>query len=202
MRKDEIFFREKITKIFQKNGKIIDIGGGLRIDPKRNNHGGINNPWVIDLARNADYKILDKVADYNPDIVGDIHNLPFKDNSIDSILCMSVLEHVEEPSRAIKEIYRSLKSGGYCFIQVPFIYYYHPLTGYYKDYYRFTRDGLEYLLRDFSAVEIINNKGALATVMNLFPFFSKRTGFFEILDKLFGKTITNQTNFFSMFCVK
>lgn len=36
MRKDEIFFRDKITKIFQKDGEIIDIGGGLRVDPKRN----------------------------------------------------------------------------------------------------------------------------------------------------------------------
>lgn len=201
MRKDEAFFRDKITKIFQKNGEIIDIGGGLRIDPKRNNR-GMHNLWLMDMAKNADYKILDKIADYNPNIVGDIHNLPFEDNSIDSILCISVLEHVEEPSKAVKEIYRSLKPGGYCFIQVPFIYYYHPMAGYYKDYYRFTRDGLEYLLRDFSSVEIINGRGALATVMNLFPFFSKRTGFFEILDKLFGKTITNQTNFFSVFCVK
>lgn len=201
MRKDEIFFREKITKIFQKGGEIIDIGGGLRIDSKRNNR-EIHNPWATYLVKNANYKILDKVADYNPDIVGDIHNLPFKNNSVDAVLCLSVLEHVEEPSKAVKEIYRSLKPGGYCFIQVPFIYYYHPMAGYYKDYYRFTRDGLEYLLRDFSSVEIINNKGALATVMNLFPFFSKRTGFFEILDKLFGKTTTDQTNFFSVFCVK
>lgn len=196
-----MFFREKITKIFEKNGEIIDIGGGLRIDPKRNNR-GIHNSWATGLAKNANYKILDKVADYNPDIIGDIHNLPFKDNSIDSILCISVLEHVEEPSKAVKEIYRSLKPGGYCFIQVPFIYYYHPLAGYYKDYYRFTRDGLEYLLRDFSSVEIINSKGALATVMNLFPLFSKRTSLFDILDKLFGKSATNQTNFFSVFCVK
>lgn len=201
MRKDEIFFREKITKIFQKNGEIIDIGGGLRIDPKRNNR-GIHNPWAVDLAKNANYKILDKVSDYNPDIVGDIHNLPFKDNSIDAILCMNVLEHVEEPSKAVKEIYRSLKPGGYCFIQVPFIFYYHPMAGYYKDYYRFTRDGLEYLLRDFSSMEIVNGRGALATVMNLFPFFSKRTKFFEKLDKIFGKTKSNQSDCFNVFCIK
>lgn len=201
MRKDEIFFREKITQIFKERKVIVDIGGGLRIDPKRNNR-GIHNPWAIALAKNADYKILDKVADYNPDIVGDIHNLPFKDNSIDSILCISVLEHVEEPSKAVKEIYRSLKPGGCCFMQVPFIFYYHPMAGYYKDYYRFTRDGLEYLLKDFSSVEIINGRGALATVMNLFPFFSKRTRFFEKLDKLFGKTRSNQTDGFNVFCVK
>ena len=201
MRKDEIFFREKITKIFQRNGEIIDIGGGLRIDPERNNR-GIHNSWAIDLAKNANYKILDKVSDYNPNIVGDIHNLPFKDNSIDAILCMSVLEHVEEPSRAVKEIYRSLKPGGYCFAQVPFIFYYHPMLGYYKDYYRFTEDGLEYLFRDFSSVEIINGRGALATVMNLFPFFSKRTSFFEMLDKLFGKSASSQTDGFNVFCIK
>ena len=29
----------------------------------------------------VDYKIMDVVPDYNPDIVGDIHNMPFADNS-------------------------------------------------------------------------------------------------------------------------
>lgn len=170
-------FREKITKIFQRNGEIIDIGGGLRIDPERNNR-GIHNSWAIDLAKNANYKILDKVSDYNPNIVGDIHNLPFKDNSIDAILCMSVLEHVEEPSRAVKEIYRSLKPGGYCFAQVPFIF----TTIQCWDIIKITTGLREMVLNIFLeifVVEIINGRGALATVMNLFPFFSKRTSFLK-----------------------
>lgn len=201
MRKDEIFFREKIIKIFTDKKSVIDIGGGLRINPEKNNR-GVHNHWAIDLTKNTSYKILDKVADYNPDIVGDVHNLPFPDNSVEAFLCIYLLEHVEEPHRAIKEIYRSLKPGGYCFIQVPFIFYYHPMKGYYKDYFRFTRDGLEYLCKDFSSFEMVGERGALATVMNLFPAFSKKTRFFEMLDKLFGKSESNQTSGFCVFCVK
>ncbi|MDQ5893190.1 MAG: hypothetical protein QG640_201 [Patescibacteria group bacterium] len=201
MRKDESFFREKITKILQEKKSVIDIGGGLRIDPTRNNR-GIHNPWAIELAKKVDYKIMDKVPDYKPDIVGDIHKLPFADNSLEAILCIYVLEHVEEPHTAVKEMYRTLKPGGYCFIQVPFIFYYHPMPGYYKDFYRFTRDGLEYLLRDFSSIEIVNERGALATVMNMFPLFTKRTRFFEMIDRWIKKDGSNQTSGFCVFAKK
>jgi len=201
MRKDETFFREKITKIFKDKKTVIDIGGGLRINPDKNNR-GIHNPWAVELAAKSDYKILDKVPDYNPDIVGDVHNLPFPDNSVDALLCIYLLEHVEEPHKAVKEIYRSLKPGGYCFIQVPFIFYYHPMKGYYKDYFRFTRDGLEYLCKDFSSVEIVNERGALSTVMNMFPLFSKHTRFFEMIDRWIGKDNSEQTSGFCVFCIK
>lgn len=201
MRKDEIFFREKITKILTEKASVIDVGGGLRIDPTKNNR-GIHNPWAVELAKKIDYKILDKVPDYNPDIVGDVCDLPFEDNSQDAMLAIYLLEHVEEPHKAIKEMYRVLKPGGYCLIQVPFIFYYHPMKGYYKDYFRFTPDGLEYLCRDFSSFEMVNERGALATVMNMFPIFSKKTRFFEWLDKLFGKSDSNQTSGFCVFCVK
>ena len=148
------------------------------------------------------YKILDKVATYNPDIVGDIHNLPLETNSVDAILCIAVLEHVEEPHRAVKEMFRVLKPGGYCYIYVPFLYYYHPMPGYYGDFFRFTYDGIEYLTKDFKEVEIQNVRGAIATVANLLPSFSKKTGFFEWLDRIFKKEESKQTSGYNVFCVK
>ncbi len=88
--------------------------------------------------------------DYNPDIIGDIHNLPFADNSIEAIVCLAVLEHVENPFKACAEIHRVLKPGGFCLITLPFLYYYHAEKGYYKDYWRFTKDAVELLFQDFS----------------------------------------------------
>lgn len=197
----DAFFREKITKIFSEKSKIVDIGGGLRIDEKRNNR-KMDLPWLTPYLDKVEYIVLDKVKDYNPDIVGDIHDLPFEDNSLDAILCLSVLEHVEEPQKAVKEMYRCLKPGGYCYIDVPFIFYYHPMKGYYKDFYRFTKDGLEYMTRDFSTVEIQGVRGAISTVMNMFPIFSKKTGFFDYLDKIFGKDKSNQNSAYRVFCQK
>lgn len=198
----DTFAKQKLQKIFSEKKTIIDIGGGLRIDPEKNNRLENTNAWLQDYMTQVDYKILDKVPDYKPDIVGDIHDLPFSDNSVDAIICIAVLEHVEEPQRAVREIYRVLKPGGYAYLYAPFLFYYHPLNGYYQDYYRFTEDGMKYLTKDFSQVEIQNVRGALSTVMNLLPIFSKRTGFFDWLDGVLGKTGSKQTSGYSVFCVK
>jgi len=196
------FTKEKLTKIFTEKKLIIDIGGGLRADASRNNRFDKKNEWISEYLKNVDYKILDKVKDYNPDIVGDIHNLPQADNSVDAIVCIAVLEHVEEPQKAMKEIYRVLKPGGYCFIYVPFLFYYHPMKGYYKDFYRFTYDGVKYLTRDFKDVEIQNVRGALATVFNLLPIFSKKTRMFDWVDKIMKKQNSKQTSGYNIFCIK
>jgi len=200
------FFRENITKIFKEKNQVIDIGGGLRIDKNKNNRFNKHNLFIKDLIKDKDhYIILDKVADYKPDIVGDIHDLPFDDNSIESIVCIAILEHVERPWQAIDEMYRVLKPGGYLYIYVPFLYYYHPMKGYYKDYYRFTKDGLKYLLKDFSHLELQNVRGAIETVFNLLPspLLKKRgSKIFYILDRLFKKDNSNQTSGYSIFCIK
>ena len=203
MNKWDEFFEKKIKIIFDKGGVIVDIGGGLRISEEKNNRGN-QNPLFAQYIKHSNvvYKVLDKVADYHPDIVGDIHNLPLQDNSVDAILCIAVLEHVEEPFKAMEEMYRVLKPGGYLYMYVPFLYYYHPLTGYYGDFYRYTYDGIQYMTKKFHHVEIENVRGALSTVFNLFPIFSKRTGVFDIIDRLIGKTQSKQTSGYSVFCEK
>lgn len=195
------FREERLKRIFTEKNKVIDIGGGLRVDPDKNNRGK-EISWLDPYLEKVEYLVLDKVPDYNPDIVGDIHNLPFEDNSVDAIICIAVLEHVEEPQKAVREMYRVLKPGGYCYIYAPFLFYYHPLKGYYGDFYRFTRDGFEYMTKDFKEVEIQNILGPIATAMNLFPFFSKRTHIFQRLDGLLGKNGSNQTSGYDVFCVK
>lgn len=195
------FLKEKIIKIFSDKKYVLDIGGGLRIDPNRNNRRK-ENAWVNTYLDKVKYVVLDKVPDYNPDIVGDVLNLPFEDESVDAVLAIHLLEHVEEPQKAVKEIYRVLKPGGYAYFDTPFIFYYHPMKGYYKDFYRFTRDAWEYMCRDFKTIEIQNVRGAVSTTMNMFPFFSKKTLFFDILDYVFGKQKSNQTAEFRVFCVK
>lgn len=195
------FKEEKIKKIFSEKEYIVDIGGGLRIDPKRNNRGK-ENSWVDQYLDKVKYVVLDKVADYNPDIVGDVTKMPFEDGSVDAVLAIHLLEHVEEPQLAVREIYRVLKPGGYAYFDTPFLFYYHPMKGYYKDFYRFTRDAWEYMCRDFKTIEIQNVRGAVSTTMNLFPFFSKKTKFFDYIDKLFGKQNSDQTAEYRVFCIK
>jgi ubiquinone/menaquinone biosynthesis C-methylase UbiE len=48
---------------------------------------------------------------------GDIYDLPFKDNSFDVVMCTEVLEHLERPLEALKELKRVTKQ--YLIISVP-----------------------------------------------------------------------------------
>jgi ubiquinone/menaquinone biosynthesis C-methylase UbiE len=48
---------------------------------------------------------------------GDIYKLPYKDNEFDLVLCTEVLEHLEDPEKALKELKRVSKK--YCIISVP-----------------------------------------------------------------------------------
>lgn len=202
----EDFFRSKIGKILADKKSIVDIGGSLRISATRGNRVNPGMKWISDAIKQngVDYKIMDVVPDYNPDIMGDIHNMPFADNSLDAIICMAVFEHIEDPLKAAKELYRVLKTGGYCLFQAPFLYYYHPEKGYYNDYWRFTPDALKMMFKNFSVMETHNIRGAAASVIHLTPlgkisFFAAIGNF---LDRLFKKSGSNQSSGFTVFLVK
>jgi SAM-dependent methyltransferase len=49
----------------------------------------------------------------------DIRDLLFKDSSFDCIICYHVLEHIDDDRKALGELYRVLKPGGWAIIQVP-----------------------------------------------------------------------------------
>jgi SAM-dependent methyltransferase len=53
------------------------------------------------------------------DVKADICNLPFKDNEFDVILCNHVLEHIPDDTKAMQELYRILKPGGFGIFQIP-----------------------------------------------------------------------------------
>jgi SAM-dependent methyltransferase len=52
-------------------------------------------------------------------ITMDITRSGFRDSTFDLILCSHVLEHIPEDLAAMRELYRVLKEGGTCIVQVP-----------------------------------------------------------------------------------
>lgn len=67
---------------------------------------------------NLDYTTTDLNSPL-ADIKADICDLPFEDNSYDVILCNHVLEHIPDDTKAMQELYRILKPGGWGIFQIP-----------------------------------------------------------------------------------
>ena len=68
--------------------------------------------------KNLDYTTTDLNSPLS-DIKADICNLPFEDNTYDVILCNHVLEHIPDDQKAMQELYRVLKPGGWGVFQIP-----------------------------------------------------------------------------------
>lgn len=58
---------------------------------------------------------------YSPiaDVKADITQLPFEDNSFDVVFCNHVLEHITDDTKAMQEMYRVMKPGGFGIFQIP-----------------------------------------------------------------------------------
>lgn len=107
---------------------------------------------------------VDIVSFPGVDIVADLEALPFACQSVTRIECDAVLEHVQHPSKAVSEMFRVLKPGGYLHIVVPFC---HPVHLYPSDYGRWTIDGLRELVADFDIVDIGVRTGPTATLLTV-----------------------------------
>jgi SAM-dependent methyltransferase len=89
-------------------------------------------------------KNLDLFAAPHIDYVGTAEAIPVNDNHFSVIITQETLEHVQDPFKAISEIYRVTKPGGLLYCQLPFIIGYHPGP---TDFWRFTKEGMVELVQ-------------------------------------------------------
>jgi len=123
-------------KLYSKNitGTTLDIGCGSK-------------PYAS-LFANSKYIGMDievsghKHTDSHIDVFYNGTEIPFGDNSFDSIVCFEVLEHVFNPDVFLKEANRVLKPGGMAIFTVPFIWDEHEQP---YDYARYSSFGLKSL---------------------------------------------------------
>ena len=107
------------------------------------------------IEKKCHYVAVDCVKLPNIDVVIDAVRLSerFGDNYCDFIICMDVLEHLEDPFSVIEEIYQVLKPGGRLLLSTPFNYKLHHNKEV-KDYWRFSEDGLKKILYKFANIFI------------------------------------------------
>lgn len=106
-----------------------------------------------DYFSSKNYYTLDKnrTEEHPRHYVKDLHELSETERTFDLVLCMSLLEHVENPFLVAQNIKNIISENGYLFISSPFFYPIHKdKNGKFGDYWRFTDDGLRTL---FSGLE-------------------------------------------------
>ncbi|MBQ9417063.1 MAG: methyltransferase domain-containing protein [Bacteroidales bacterium] len=110
--------RTRMIKMFLQEGKRFENKDILHIAPEQS-----LRTWLQE--HNCRYTAIDKKSGYYIDRYddgvqnGDITALDFPDVSFDIIICSHVLEHVDDDSKAISEMYRVLRPGGVAICQVP-----------------------------------------------------------------------------------
>lgn len=85
------------------------------------------------------------------DRVEDVQCLRIRSNSIGTVLIFDTLEHVENVHRAMEEIHRILKPGGMVIMSSVMNF---PIHDYPSDYWRFTPEAFELLLKRFERYEV------------------------------------------------
>ena len=116
-------------------GNVLDIGCSeqklKKYLPSSCNYIGLDYPDTADAL----YKT-------RPSIYGDAQQLPFTNNTFDTISFLEVLEHLPNPQAAVKECYRVLKPKGILIFSMPFLYPIHDAP---FDFQRLTIYGIRQL---------------------------------------------------------
>jgi SAM-dependent methyltransferase len=97
-------------------------------------------------------------------IYSPLHIIPVADDHFDAILCIAVLEHVDNPAEVMAEMFRVLKPGGHLILEVPFLQPEHKVP---TDFQRYTRDGLELLVRTHG-FRVVRTKGLFSVYQTLY----------------------------------
>jgi len=100
----------------------------------------------------------------SPTYIMSVEDMSFDNETFDLILMLEVLEHVENPFNASKELYRVLKKDGILIVSTPFIFGIHDAP---VDYWRFTKFGLKNIFKLFKDVKIEERSGFCITISTL-----------------------------------
>ena len=114
---------------------------------------------------------VDPVENPHAELRGPVEALPVEDGSYDVVLCSQVLEHVDDPAQAVRELCRALRPGGWLLLTTHGTYYYHPLP---NDFWRWTHAGLEKVLRDngeWASVNVMPASGTTACIAMLLNIY-------------------------------
>jgi SAM-dependent methyltransferase len=124
-------------------GVMYDLGSG-------------ESPYKDFFLQHVDQYIAvdwaESLHDLKVDIMADLNKpLPIESSMADTVISLSVLEHLHSPCTFLGEAYRILRGGGRMILQVPFQWHVHEAP---HDYFRYTPYGLKHLFEEAGFVDI------------------------------------------------
>ena len=147
-------FLEREFSQIPEGARVLNVGAGGVIGEKLDAHARALSLEVVSI---------DIDSTRGPDLVGDISDHDFGERRFSAVVMAEVLEHIRTPEKAIQAAHAVLEPGGTLILSTPFIF---PIHDRPHDYYRFTRYGLEWLLRDFSEVTV-SERNSWAEAINV-----------------------------------
>lgn len=105
-RRDWLFLESK-TNLFTDRIKLLHVSPKYALSRR------------LVRMKNLEYVALDLEHRLNTTVRADLSAMPLRSDTFDAIICIHVLEHVDDDRRAMLEIFRVLKPGGWALISVP-----------------------------------------------------------------------------------
>lgn len=156
-------FLDKFTPLYA--GVLYDLGAGE----------SAYKDFFLQHA--SKYVAVDWASSYHDtkaDITADLNKpLPIESAIADTVVSISVMEHLCEPQSMLNEAFRILKPGGRIVLQVPWQWWVHEAP---YDFFRYTPYGLKYLFEKagFAEVTIESQSGFFTTWILKLNYFSLR----------------------------
>jgi SAM-dependent methyltransferase len=154
---------ERYSSLYK--GVLYDLGAG-------------ESPYRDFFLRHADaYVAIDwsgSLHETKPDIEANLNEaLPIDSEVADTVVSLSVLEHLCEPQTMLNEAFRVLRPGGAIVLQVPFQWSVHEAP---HDHYRYTPYGLEYIFKKagFQDIRVEPQAGFFTMTVLKWNYFTLR----------------------------
>lgn len=108
-----------IKELRSVSGKVLDVGCGAGYNPGRLKNKRPNlKIYGVDISQKAIQTAKKDFPDVNFSVAS-ADKLPFPDNNFGACIMINVLEHLEDPSKALAELKRVLKPAGLFYSMTP-----------------------------------------------------------------------------------
>jgi SAM-dependent methyltransferase len=131
MEKIDYIFMQSVSSAFKIKPRIVELGSRII---KNQGEMSARSIFGNNYTPN-EYVGVDYIEGEGVDLVEDVTNLPFNDNSINTVIALNLFEHVEKVWLAMEEVKRVLSNEGTVIFGTPFSYEIHACP---EDYYRYT----------------------------------------------------------------